>query len=249
MSDLRRIEDSVARDRDALNQTLSVLTDALEPRRVAHELKTQMESYGGELGQQAWSTAKRNPAALALVGAGIALAISGTGARAKTDAPARPKTKADLSFEERVARADKQMQEETYPMTGRAISAAKMHSALEQGLDGLPPAARKRVVAARKAAIGMQHKIETQAKKATKAASSFANQQPLATGALAFGFGALVAAMLPGTRREDEALGAQRDALLSKAHGVLRDEMAKVNDKVAQKIDDAADASPASRAS
>ncbi len=248
MTDLRSIEQSVERDRDALSETLSVLTGALKPQRLAHDVKTRLEGYGGELGQHAWATAKRNPAALALVGAGIALAVSGTGADAKTGPSTTYKAKADPSFDERVARADKQIQKETYPMKDRAISAAKMHTALEQGLDGLPPAARKRVVVARKAAIGIQQKIETQSKMAAKAASTFAYQQPLATGALAFGFGALLAAMLPGTRQENNVLGAKRDALMSKAHDMLQSEIAKVNEQFAQQIDDPAGARTAPRA-
>ena len=59
--------------------------------------------------------------------------------------------------------------------------------------------------------------------------SAFHNDQPLAVGALALGLGALVAALLPATRREDELLGEHRDAMMKKAQDALKTEMARIS--------------------
>jgi len=100
---------------------------------------------------------------------------------------------------------------------------------LNDGLEALPTTARDRVLKARKAALSAQEKVELQARKAAQKSQTFMHDQPLAVGALAVGMGALIGALLPSTRREDDLLGEHRDTVMSVAKSTLHEELDKVH--------------------
>lgn len=248
MSDLNRIEEEVERERAALTQTLDRLTTNLSPDRVATKLTSTVEGAGGEIGRQALDSAKRNPAAFALVAAGVGLLLSGTGSRSRLAEGSRlvPQKDAMSNFDERVAQADAQMRSRmTYESTKPKASWLKEN--LDAGLDALPASARARVVKLRRAAISAQEKVEAHADKAMKKTSDFHSNQPLAVGGLAFGLGALIAAMLPSTRREDELLGDHRDALMAQAQHALNTEMSRISRGAQEGIRSALHTSPSGR--
>ena len=230
MSDLGTLETQIERDRENLTRTLDNLTSTLSPDHIATRVASSVEGYGGELGRQAWDSAKKNPAAFALVVAGIGLLISGTGTRSKA-APATsvtPPKAAMAGFDERVEEADAAMKADMATESA-APKASWLRENLHAGLDTLPSSAKARVIKVRKAAIVAQEKVEAQAAALARKTSAFHNDQPLAVGALALGLGALVAALLPATRREDELLGEHRDAMMKKAQDALKTEMARIS--------------------
>ena len=104
----------------------------------------------------------------------------------------------------------------------------------------LPPAARKRVIDARRAAIKAQEKVDHQVRRSAAKSKSFVQQQPLVAGALAIGFGVLAGTLLPGTRREDELVGKHRDEMMAQARATLEAEMVKARAEAEEKIADAA---------
>jgi len=116
-------------------------------------------------------------------------------------------------------------------MTGPETTprAAWLREKLNDGLDALPDSARTRVLDARKAALDAQERVEAQARKAAQKSQTFMHNQPLAVGALAVGMGALIGALLPSTRREDELLGEHRDAVMAVAKNTLQDELDKAH--------------------
>lgn len=231
MRDIDRIEQRVAASRTRLATSLDELTETVAPRTVADQVAGIAEAYGGEIGRQAWTAARQNPAAFALVGAGLGLLLTGTGARDETRTPtptAVPPQQAFDGFDARMAAADTRIKQEMTGMTQDTRRAERMRATLERGLDALPDAARKRVVKARMAALEAQQKVEDRASRAAATTRTFHHQQPLAVGALALGMGALIGALLPSTRREDELLGRERDALMRKAQAALQDEMDRI---------------------
>lgn len=235
-----RLEQQVDADRRRLAASLSGLTGTLAPQPVTDQLTAAARSYGGQLGQQAVSAAKRNPAALVLAGAGLALMFTGSGGRAHRSAPlpaAVPPEAAFAGFDSRVAAADAAMKKEMTGMSEENFRASKMRETLNAGLDALPDAARQRVLKARTAALQAQEKVEAHAAHAAARGRTFYDQNPLAAGAIALGLGALIGALLPATRREDELLGAHRDALAAKAEAALREEMDKLYQKASAKLD------------
>ncbi len=234
MSDFKTIEREAANERQKLAASLDSLSAALNPDNVRDHAAVIAETYGGDLGRQAWGAAKQNPAAFALVGAGLSLLLTGTGSRPEIRTPAPssvPPQKAFVGFDARVAAADEEMKKE---MTGMmehdtAPRAAWLRARLNDGLDALPEAARSRVLQAREAAVDAQEKVEAQARKTAQKSRTFMQDQPLAVGAIALGLGALIGALLPSTKREDDLLGEHRDAVMVSAKSVLQEEIEKAH--------------------
>ncbi|MEW2913627.1 hypothetical protein [Leisingera sp. JC11] len=236
------LEQQVDADRRRLAASLSGLSSTLAPRSVTEQLTAAAQGYGGQLGHQAVAAAKRNPAALVLAGAGLALMFTGTGARRHGPAPepaALPPEAAFAGFDDRVAAADAAMKKEMTGMSEESFRTSKMRETLNAGLDALPDAARERVLKARTAALQAQEKVEAHAADLAAQGRTFYDQNPLAAGAIALGLGALIGALLPATRREDELLGAHRDALAAKAEAALREEMDKLYQKASAQLDPA----------
>lgn len=235
MSDYSHIEREAAQERQQLAQSLDALSNTMSAENLQSHAGMLAETYGGDLGRQAWGAAKQNPAAFALVGAGLSLLLTGTGSRPETRQPPQtlvPTDEAYGGFDARVAAADKEMKQE---MTGMSEietqpRAAWLREKLNDGLDALSPAARSRVLEARSAALEAQEKVEAQARIAAQKSRTFMHEQPLAVGAIALGLGALIGALLPSTRQEDDMLGQHRDAVMSKARATLQDELDKARD-------------------
>ncbi|KIC17366.1 hypothetical protein [Leisingera sp. ANG-DT] len=243
MPEIDNLEKKVDADRRKLAASLSGVTDMLAPQSVTKQLKATAHGYGGQLSQQAVAAAKRNPAALVLTGAGLALMFAGTGRRPTSpvaNPTAVPLEDSFAGFDNRVAAADAAMKKEMTGMSKESFRSTNMRETLNAGLDGLPEAARKRVLNARGAALQAQEKLEAHASKAAARGQTFFEENPLAAGAIALGLGALIGALLPSTRREDEVLGAHRDALAAKAEKALRDEMDKLYQTANAKLDPSA---------
>ncbi|ATG40521.1 hypothetical protein [Phaeobacter piscinae] len=218
--DLTDLETDVARDRVALSKSLDTLAVSLSPDRIAAQVSATASHYGGEISQQLWSTARANPAALALVGTGIALLMSGTGQRrAAGGVPQQP-----TPAHPRVVSAE-------HAVASTGPSAKRLGAALDYGLDKLPPKARKQVRKARLTALQIQEDLERRAARLSHASQKGITAQPFVAGGLAFGLGAIAAALLPQTRQEDALLGEKRDALMAEARDIMQQEMRKLADK------------------
>lgn len=252
MPSLKTAETQVEHSRQQLAQSLDALSATVDPARLADQVSSTMHSYGGEIGRQAWSAARANPAGFALMGAGLGLLLVGTGSRPEertTPPQAVPPHKAMDGFDERLSAADADMKKEMTNMsTASKYTAASLRKSLMNGLDKLPEGARKRVIDARRAALAAQEKIEARSREVAASSRTFHHQQPLAVGALALGMGALIGALLPSTKREDEMLGHKRDALMSKAQHTLEEEMSRLSAAASAKIDKAAQATTGDRA-
>ncbi|APG48026.1 hypothetical protein [Phaeobacter porticola] len=226
-TDLNTLETDVARDRVALSKSLDTLASSLSPDRIAAQVSATTSHYGGEISEQLWSTARQNPAALALVGTGIALLVSGAGQR--RPAPSGPAAQSNATAHgtatELAARPNTQTAAETGP------SARRLRAMLDHGLDKLPPKARKQIRKGRLAAIEIQEDLERRAARLSRASQDGIAAQPLVAGGLAFGLGAIVAALLPQTRQEDALLGEKRDALMAEARETMQQELRKLADK------------------
>ncbi|WP_282052905.1 hypothetical protein [Phaeobacter inhibens] len=219
-SELTDLESEVARDRVALSKSLDTLAVSLSPDRIATQVSATASHYGGEISQQLWSTARANPAALALVGTGIALLMSGAGQRRESGPRPQPNTPTRTPATPT-----------TQPVGSKGPSAKRLRAALDHGLDRLSPKARKQIRKARLAAIHIQEDLERRAAKLSRASQEGVAAQPLVAGGLAFGLGAIAAALLPQTRQEDALLGEKRDALMAEARDILQQEMRSLANK------------------
>lgn len=241
MSDYRRIELEAARDREKLAASLDALTNAVDPENVKSQAAALAETYGGDIGRQAWDAARQNPAAFALVGVGIGLLLTRTGSRPERQPPKThlvPTGEAYVGFDERVAATDEETKEEITGMSEHdtAPRAAWLRAKLNDGLESLSPEASIRVIEAREAVLSAQEKVEAKARATAEKSQTFLHDQPLAVGALALGMGALIGALLPSTRREDDLLGEHRDAAMAHAISTLRQEVDKAHAAVKESL-------------
>lgn len=237
------IERDIQTHRGLLAEAVSQLAGALSPERVSEAVGRDLQARGGVVAEAAMERAKANPLALLLVGAGMAAMVAGPSKPA-----ARPvyddgrQSRASVAgardplsgeFDRRVAAATE----------GRPRpDASALRKALNSGLAHLPEPARRRVVEARKAAIAAQEEVERRATAAAREARRLHRRQPWSTAALAFGLGALAGTALPRTEIEDDAMGAQRDALLQEAEFALRDELARMSETGQAAVHDGLDA-------
>lgn len=216
------LEDRVTKDRAALAESLDALSRTLAPQH----LSRTAEEYGSQMIRTVTEQARDNPAAFALLGAGLVMVLTGAGRRTQSDAleaPVPPGGVGAIPAPGTEARVG--------PVTGPSdrspgaqsadgshrVSAARLRAAMDHGLDKLSPAARNRVRRARQRVIDAQEALERRAGKAARQSNAFVRSQPIAAGALAFGFGAIAAALVPGTRAEDRMMGSRRDALMAEA--------------------------------
>ncbi len=239
MPDLKSMQHDVDAERAQLANSLDTLAAAVHPDTVKTHAADLFDRYGSDIGRQAWSAASSNPAAFALVGAGIGLLLTGAGARkaptVSNNASLDPE-QALIGFDERVRAADAEMQQQSDAVANQQPRAAWLRTKIEDGLESLSPAARTRVRAAREAAISAQEKVEQQAAAVAAKSKTAMVQKPLAVGAVAAGLGALVAAVLPATRKEDALMGAHRDAMMAAAKSALNDEMDKAHIALRSKL-------------
>lgn len=223
---LSELEKRLDREREALAQSIDRLGDTLSPSRLSTEARETAETWGRTVGRQVWDATRENPAAFSLVGAGIALLLSGTGRRDELDG-IRPERSAPPTRSV-VADPDPAISyPPAPPMPSRQphrASASRMRATLHSGMSRLPPEAQRRVLRARRAAIEAQDAVERHASRVSYQARKLVNGKPIPVAAVAFGIGALAAALLPGTRREDELLGERRDVLVAEARNLLRHE-------------------------
>ena len=227
--DINDLERDVETERGLLDRALGQLTEAMSPQRVSATLTNEFKARGGTLGKTAMDMARANPAGALLLGLGAVALLAGP--RHPTNRPAYAKGSNDTpetrlrddvltdEFDERVAAAE-----------AAGPRAPRMRAALNKGLANLPEPARKRVLQARTAAIDLQEKLDRNAALAARKARSIHRRQPFLSAAVAAGFGAIAAALLPRSRFEDETMGAQRDALMQQAEFALHDELRRLGD-------------------
>lgn len=248
------IERKIAAERGALAETLEIILASVAPDKIAGTLADTVQREGGAV----IDIARRNPGALALMGLGAAwMAANAARITPETvvydDRPTETVrgfpgdgTLPTQGVDARIASADLASRGGVVPTAPAQkkprASAAQMRRALDRGLDQLPPAARKRVRDARKAAISAQEKLEARAKQTAADLERLAYRNPLAVGGMSAAIGALVGAVLPGSEAEDRLLGAQSDLLMREAEAALRDEMTHAREMSEAALRDGLDA-------
>lgn len=223
------LEKTIEADRGMLERTLGQLTQAISPEQISNTVAREVQARGGTIGVTVMDAARANPAGAVLVGVGLAALLAG---------PKRPQPEPPYDTRENPTSRGFSDRDTLIPEFDARVSAAdsaeprapKLRAALNAGLGNLPAPARERVLQARRAALDVQEKLDMKASQAARRARSYHHRQPLSTGALALGLGAVVAGLLPRTRVEDDMLGARRDALLEQAELALRDEIASATE-------------------
>jgi hypothetical protein len=260
------IEADIAEERSALADSISQLSEQFSPEKLVGSLGETLKGQSDHLANAAVRGVKDNPAALALIGAGVAwLLLSNNKSKPepRAQAPAgydgRPyqpapgfrdpsATQSPDAFKARVAAAEASLHEpheaddpSLFDQAKRFVrrTAADMRATLYDGTSELSDFARARVVDARRKAIVAQERLEHHGRKARGKSASFYDDNPLVVAAGVAALGAAAAMALPRTRIEDDTFGAHRDALLDEADRVFHEEMSRARAAARGAVDEA----------
>lgn len=200
---LEQLEREADLQRSKVSDLAQRLKGSANPVRAGQDAIRTGADWAQEAATQLGEVAKKNPAALALIGTGAALLIA-QNMRSTSDAPKALPAPDPLRS---------------------GPSSRSLELSLDRGLEKLPESARKRVMAAREQALDAQRKLERHAAKLGETATRTHQEHPFTTAAIAVGLGALAGALLPSTRQEGALLGARRDAALRMAETMLHEEI------------------------
>lgn len=199
----RRPEEILAeieQTRHEMDSTLTELEQRLTPGQLVDQGLDYLRSSGAnEFVQNLGVQVKNNPLPLSLVGIGLAWLMASS-----KNPPSRYTTESyGTSLSER-----------TGEMRDKASS--MMSSARSKMSDG-SQAVSDRVRQARDTLSGVGRSARDRMERARSGMDYMMREQPLALGAVGVAIGALIAAMAPRTRQEDELMGDTRDRLMEKA--------------------------------
>ncbi|KUF10583.1 hypothetical protein [Pseudoponticoccus marisrubri] len=225
------LDRKAAHHRSELSRTLGRLTEAVNPARTGADAVSGAASLGHDAIGTVTRAVSRNPVAALLVGAGAAMLLTKSEPR-RGDGPNADPTAPPLTepgFDDRVAAADRSLQREAALNAREAQPTPPdsdyLEALVDAGLEKLGPEARARIIDARRRAIAAQRDIERQAARIKARARQSHQDQPLMTGALALGIGAVIGGLLPSTKRETQLMGAKRDQLFQHAEALLHEEL------------------------
>jgi hypothetical protein len=203
----------IERTRHDMDSTLSAIENRLTPGQLFDQGVEYLRHSGGhEFVQNLGTQAKNNPMPIALVGIGLAwLMASGK------NPPARysyESTSYGPSVGERASELGNKA-------SGMASSAKDRISGTTQAVGDRMRQARESLTStgqsARQRVSDLSDSARQQMDRARSGMDYMMREQPLALGAIGLAIGAIVAAMAPRTRKEDELMGDTRDRMLDQA--------------------------------
>lgn len=122
---------------------------------------------------------------------------------------------------------------------GLGDRARHLRDRLGEGTEGMGDEARRRIETARRKALDASDAASRQMAQANRKVARSYDNEPLLFGALALIGGAALGALLPGTRREDELMGATRDQLFDEAETIYQEEKSRLGNAVSAGLDEA----------
>lgn len=234
-------EAELDRERRELAARLDILSGRLTAESLANEAGEAAADIAASALSGAWAVGRR---------AAVKLAASAvTPASPPNPAPAlrlrqirKTHPKGEIPMTDTASKTHSLSETAEAVGTQAKASLEGLRARIDDGLDGLPEAARDRVRKARSAALAAQAEVEARARDAAAAAKTTARENPLLVGALAFAAGAAIAALLPRTSMENRTLGAHRDRLFDEAERIYTEERARLSAATSEAIEDGAKA-------
>jgi ElaB/YqjD/DUF883 family membrane-anchored ribosome-binding protein len=229
--ELESLRLELARTRSQMSETVYTLQGRLNPQYVREQASSQAKDTAREAGSSVVDTIKNNPVPAALTGAGLVglgwLVASGSGGSSSSGTSGRQ------SFDDGPYYYGSS--ERSYPTyyEGREFEGREYYEGSSSEGSGRERAqeaagqARERAsqmggqLQGRAGAAGEQ--AQQQAQRAKGGFQQTLQENPLALGALAAGVGAAVAFIVPGTSKENEALGETRDNLVERGKQSARE--------------------------
>jgi ElaB/YqjD/DUF883 family membrane-anchored ribosome-binding protein len=218
----RRPEEILAeieRTRHEMDSTLTAIEHRLTPGQlVDHGLDYLRHSGANEFVQNMGSQVKNNPLPVALVGIGLAWLM----ASSKNPPPQYSSPSYGPSLGERAGEfGDKAAGMAEAAKSRLSTGSQAVGERIRHARDSFSSATQS----ARQRVSDLGESARHQMDRARSNADYMVHEQPLALGAIGLAVGAVLAAMAPRTRKEDELMGETRDRLLDQAKEVGKEKL------------------------
>jgi hypothetical protein len=215
------IEAEIARTRTAMDVTLHAIERRLTPSQLVDRGFDYLRSSGGsEFITNLGNSVKTHPMPVTLTGVALAwLMLSGRQSAVSEEPGGRSLSEAADSAREKISETTRKLSE-----TKQKI--AEGTSTMRTKLSGATSGAKDRA-----AAIAGNARDRMQ--RAGNGFQTLLHEQPLALAALGIAVGAIVAASIPRTRKEDELMGEASDHLADQAREVGKEQLDKAQRVVA----------------
>lgn len=205
----------INRTRDEMDRTLHAIENRLTPGQLVDQGLDYLKNSGArEYASNLGSSVKTNPLPTALVGIGLAWLM------AAGNRPQDRTSYQSTSSGSGTGVGDR-MQSAKDSLTGSMQSAkdsvsSSMQSA-KDSLTGTMQSAKGSLQSAKERASQLGDTARRQVERARGGYDTMLNEHPLALGAVGLAIGAVAAAVIPRTRKEDEMMGEARDNLVDQA--------------------------------
>jgi hypothetical protein len=249
-----QIEGEIRSTRHDIDRTLDALQTRLSPGQLVDQALGYMKSGGGEFATNFGRTVSQNPIPVTLLGLGVLwLMCSGSSPRAGGNGRSdefgdRATGWGDAAMEATRAVAEK-TREWGSDATDRTSGAAET---ARDYAEAAGDTARDYAHTAAETARSVSHRAERyahaawdQGTRAGQTARHIIDDYPLVVGAVGLAVGALAAALLPSTRREDELMGSTADDFKKAAGDLAREQVEPVREVARSAVDAAAEAATA----
>ncbi|MFC3713629.1 DUF3618 domain-containing protein [Sphingoaurantiacus capsulatus] len=199
-------ENDAEQARERIAQTFDDLQEKLSPRNLATEAVEALQDKGRDLVDGATARVKQHPVVTAVVAAAAGAAMFGRRKLGKDG---------DYKFDayDDVYGDDMNDGVETASTPAKGEQTGVLNRARDRAGEARDYASEK-LAAARERTSDYASRAKAKASKARRAAGEGVKENPLAVALVGVAAGALIGALLPRTRREDELLGEQRDRLV-----------------------------------
>ena len=232
------IERDLEHERSRLGSTLEQLTERLSVENITDEVSTQLKGLGSDAfrgtADRLASNARANPAAVAVAGAGLLWLLLSSEKNTSTPAmpPLRP-TDDDrpqpLAAQSTVPAQPQAPLPERIKDAGvdklKAVrdEAAGLRARIAEGTETLSAEGKKRVIAAREAAVEAVDATVAGVKSKARNAANSVEENPWVYGGIALALGAAIGGALLYRKSEEDARK-ERNALFAEADRILREE-------------------------
>jgi ElaB/YqjD/DUF883 family membrane-anchored ribosome-binding protein len=229
----------INRTRDEMDRTLHAIENRLTPGQLVDQGLDYLKNSGArEYASNLGSSVKTNPLPTALVGIGLAWLMAvgnrpqqrssyeyqGTGSGSTGGIGDRMQSAKDSltgSMQSTKDTLSGKMQSTKDSLTGSVQSAKDSVSSgvqsAKDSLTGTMQSAKDSLQSARDRASQLGGTARRQVERARSGYDTMLNEHPLALGAVGLAIGAVAAAVIPRTRKEDEMMGEARDNLVDQA--------------------------------
>lgn len=265
------IASDIERTRAQVGDTIDAIQNKLTPGQMMDQAMSYARtSLPADFGANLGNAVRDNPVPIALVGIGLAwLAMAGRGADGRARQRHRELADYDRDFdyagtygpegsasdteggstqEGRLRKASAKVSE-----TGHRIKdkASELSSRISETASSITGRARERMQGSSERMGALNQRTHQRYDQARDSMRHMVDEQPLVIGALGIAIGAMLGAVLPGTRREDELMGSKRDDLLESAKQTAREQAEGAKEsaqRVAQTVKQEADRAAGSMA-